>query len=187
MGTPFLAEEIEQMFAKITSCQAHSHRISTRLAAILREIADTLNMKAANDSKQLMRLRVLSSYLVHETCRILDNPEVLAIGHDVIPKIRKWIDEHLSEDIPVERLVSFSGYGRSRFYTLFMADTGLSPNDYILRKRIIKAKKLLLSRKPSISMAELSAQCGFNSPSAFAKSFRKIVGKSPREFAPTVN
>jgi AraC-like DNA-binding protein len=187
MGTPFLAEEIEQMFAKITSCQAHSHRISTRLAAILREIADSLNMKAANDSKQLMRLRVLSSYLVHETCRILDNPEVLAIGHDVIPKIRKWIDEHLSEDIPVERLVSFSGYGRSRFYTLFMADTGLSPNDYILRKRIIKAKKLLLSRKPSISMAEISAQCGFNSPSAFAKSFRKIVGKSPREFAHTVN
>ena len=141
-----------------------------------------MNLKSAKNPKQLLRLRVLSSDLIHETYRILDEPEALAIGHDVIPKIRQWIDEHLSEDISVERLVALSGYGRSRFYTLFMANTGLSPNDYVLRARVLKAKKALSSRNLGVSMTELAARCGFSSSSTFSKSFRKIVGKSPSEY-----
>ena len=186
-GTPFRAEEIKQMFAKISSCGSTVHRISPRLAAILRELSAIINVDAAKDPKQLLSLRVLSSDLIHETCRILDEPEALAIGHDVIPKICQWIGQHLSEDIPIDRLVALSGYGRSRFYALFMASTGLSPNDYILRARILKAKKMLLSRKSDISMKDLSARCGFSSSSVFSKSFRKIVGKSPREFIHSAN
>ena len=181
-GTPFSAEELAEIFAKISSCGSTVRRISPRLSAILRELADAMNLKSAKNPKQLLRLRVLSSDLIHETYRILDEPEALAIGHDVIPKIRQWIDEHLSEDISVERLVALSGYGRSRFYTLFMANTGLSPNDYVLRARVLKAKKALSSRNLGVSMTELAARCGFSSSSTFSKSFRKIVGKSPSEY-----
>ena len=181
-GTPFSAEELAEIFAKISSCGSTVRRISPRLAAILRDLSDAMNLEAAKDPKQMIRLRVLSSDLIHETCRILDEPEALAIGHDVIPKIRQWIDGHLSDVITIERLVALSGYGRSRFYTLFMANTGLSPNDYVLRARVMKAKKILSSRKLGISMTELATLCGFSSSSAFSKSFRKIVGKSPREY-----
>ena len=184
-GTPFSAEELDEMFFKISSCGSTVRRISSRLAAILRDLLDVMNIEAAKDPKQMIRLRVLSSDLIHETYRILDEPEALAIGHDVIPKIRQWIDGHLSDVITIERLVALSGYGRSRFYTLFMANTGLSPNDYILRTRVMKAKKALSSCKLGISMTELATRCGFSSSSVFSKSFRKIVGKSPREFMRT--
>ena len=184
-GTPFSAEELGEMFAKFSSCGATVRRISPRMAAILRELSDAMNLKAAKDPKQLIRLRVLSSDLIHETYRILDEPEALAIGHDVIPKIRQWIDGHLAEDISVERLVALSGYGRSRFYTLFTSNTGLSPNDYVLRARIQKARKALSSHKSGVSMTDLAVRCGFSSSSTFSKSFRKIVGKSPREFMRT--
>jgi len=184
-GTPFNADELDEMFAKISSCGATVRRISPRLAAILRELSDAMNLQTAKDPKQLMSLRVLSSDLIYETYRILDDPEALAIGHEVIPKIRQWIAEHLTEDISVERLVALSGYGRSRFYTLFMSNTGLSPNDYILRARIKKAKKELLLHKSGVSMSDLAARYGFSSSSTFSKSFRKIVGKSPREFMRT--
>ena len=184
-GTPFNTEELGEMFAKIASCGSTIHRISPRLAAILRDLSGAMNLVAAKDPKQRIRLRVLSSDLIHETYRILDEPEALSIGHDVIPKIRQWIDGHLSDVITIERLVALSGYGRSRFYTLFMANTGLSPNDYILRTRVMKAKKALSSCKLGISMTELATRCGFSSSSVFSKSFRKIVGKSPREFMRT--
>ena len=184
-GTPFSAEEIGEMFAKFSSCGAAVRRISPRLAAILRDLSDAMNLESAKNTKQLIRLRVLSSALIHETYRILDEPEALAIGHDVIPKIRQWIDDHISEDFSVEKLVALSGYGRSRFYTLFMSNTGLSPNDYVLRARVMKAKKALSSRKLDVPMTELAARYGFNSSSAFSKSFRKIVGISPREFMRT--
>ena len=41
--------------------------------------------------------------------------------HDnrLIDNIRKWIDQHLTEDIPSDHLVTMSGYGRSRFIALF--------------------------------------------------------------------
>ena len=186
-GTPFCAKELAHLFEKISSCGSTVHRISSRLAAILRELSAVMNMNAAKDSKQLLRLKVLSSELIHETYWILDKPEALAIGRDDIPKICQWIGQHLSEDIPIDRLVALSGYGRSRFYTLFMAHTGLSTNAYILRTRILKAKKMLLSRKSDTSIKDLSARCGFKSSSTFSKSFRKIVGKSPREFMHTSN
>ena len=184
-GTPFNSEELAMMFAQISSRGASVHRISPRLAAILRELSDAMNLESAKNPKRLIRLRVLSSDLIHETYRILDEPEALAIGHDVIPKIRQWIDDHISEDFSVEKLVALSGYGRSRFYALFMANTGLSPSDYVLRTRVLRARKALSSRKLSISMTELAANCGFNSSSTFSKSFRKIVGMSPREFMRT--
>jgi len=181
-GSPFTSEELARMFGRISSCSATPRHLSPRLMAIVRELSDALNLEAANDPEQLLRIRILSADLVHETYRILGEPEVLAAGHDVIPKICEWIDGHLTENISVEHLVKLSGYGRSRFYSLFMSDTGLSPNDYLLRIRVMRAKKVLSSRKTAPSMTEVAARCGFSSSSVFSKSFRRIVGKSPREF-----
>jgi len=184
-GSPFTAEELAHMFGRISSCCATPRHLSPRLMAIIRELSDALNLESAKDPEQLLRVRILSADLVHETYRVLGEPEALAAGHDVIPKVCEWIDGHLTEDISVEHLVKLSGYGRSRFYSLFMSDTGLSPNDYILRARVLKAKKALSSRKTVPSMTELAVRCGFSSSSVFSKSFRKIVGKSPREFLHT--
>ena len=181
-GTPFTPEELNRMFKRLSSGGTIPRRFSTRLTAILRELSELMNMESAKNADQLLRMRILSSYLIHETYRILGEPEALAAGHDVIPQIREWIGKHLNENISIENLVKLSGYGRSRFYSLFISDTGQSPNDYILRTRVMRAKKILSSRKAPPSMTELAADCGFSSSSAFSKAFRKITGISPRDF-----
>lgn len=85
-------------------------------------------------------------------------------------------------EITVPRLVKLSGYGRSRFFSLFVTDTGMTPNDYLVRIRIEKAKKALSQPSHEGSMLDLAVSCGFNSAAVFASTFRKHVGVSPREF-----
>lgn len=52
--------------------------------------------------------------------------------------------------------------------------------EYIQRYRIIMAKKLL--RETNLSMAEISAQTGYDSPAYFAKIFKKLTSQTPSEY-----
>ena len=181
-GTLFTPDELSRMFARMSSCGATPHRLSPRLMTILRELSEIMCIESARDPEHLLRIRVLSSDLVHETYRILGEPEALADGRDVVPKIRSWIDAHCTEKISVPQLVKLSGYGRSRFFSLFLADTGMTPNDYLVRARIELSKRKLSKKRLDGSILDLAVTCGFNSASAFSTTFRKHVGLSPREF-----
>lgn len=184
-GTPFSPDDLKRIFKRFRENGGCVRRFSSRLSAALRNLTDALSLENATKPDGQMHLRMLASELLYETFATLGEPEALADGHDVVPKIRKWIDEHFSEKIPVSRLVKLSGYGRSRFFSLFVADTGMTPNDYLIRVRIEKAKRML--SKPSLegSMLDLAVACGFNSAAVFSSTFRRHVGVSPREFRAT--
>ena len=53
--------------------------------------------------------------------------------------VRTKTAAHFAEKISAPQLVKLSGYGRSRFFSLFLADTGMTPNDCLVRVRIEKA------------------------------------------------
>ena len=51
--------------------------------------------------------------------------------------------------------------------------------EYILYKRILKAKELMYS---DISLTEIAFTCGFGDYSNFLRAFKKITGTSPKEY-----
>ena len=181
-GTPFSPDDLRRIFRRFRENGGCVRRFSPRLSATVHDLANALTLEAAQDQDGQLRLRTLTSALIHETYVTLGEPEALAEGHDVVPKIRKWIDAHCAEKITTDRLVKLSGYGRSRFFALFLADTGMTPNDYLIRARIELAKRKLSRKTLNGSMLDLAVACGFNSASAFSTTFRKHVGISPREF-----
>ena len=181
-GTPFSPDDLKRIFRRFRENGGCVRRFSPRLSATVHDLADALTLEAAQDPDGQLRLRTLTAALIHETYVTLGEPEALAEGHDVVPKIRKWIDAHCSEKITTDRLVKLSGYGRSRFFALFLADTGMTPNDYLIRARIELAKRKLSRKTLDGSMLDLAVACGFNSASVFSTTFRKHVGMSPREF-----
>ena len=181
-GTPFSADDLKRMFVRFRQHGGLVRRFSSRLSDLVRDFAAALTKEALQDADGRLRLRSLASALVYETYVALGEPEALAEGHDVIPKICSWIRAHAAEKITVPQLVKLSGYGRSRFFSLFLADTGLTPNDYLVRIRIDRAKKQLARKALDGSMLDLALACGFNSASAFSTTFRKYVGLPPGEF-----
>lgn len=52
---------------------------------------------------------------------------------------------------------------------------------FVNRYRIEEAKRLM-AENPDMKMAEISASCGFSSPSVFSRTFTSIAGQSPSEW-----
>lgn len=181
-GTPFSHDDLNRIFRRLTENGVVVRRFSSRLSATLHALTAALSLENATHPDGKLRLRILASELLYETFATLGEPEALAEGHDVIPQIRKWIDAHFAERITIPRLIKLSGYGRSRFFSLFLADTGMTPNDYIVRARITKAKEMLSDPTRNGSILSLAVACGFDSAAVFSSTFRKHTGISPREF-----
>ena len=98
----------------------------------------------------------------------------------VVSRARQIIDEGFREDLflgDVARRVNVSaGY----FSTLFKKGTGLNFLDYVARLRVEKTKHLL--RNPKFRVSEVAFEVGFQSLSQFNRTFRRIVGSSPRAY-----
>lgn len=90
-----------------------------------------------------------------------------------------YIKNNYNNDITVSSIAEKLGIGRTYFSWLFHKETGISPQNYILRFRIGQACKLI---NMEVSVTQTSSLCGFNSPSNFSTQFKKIVGCTPREF-----
>jgi len=68
---------------------------------------------------------------------------------------------------------------------MFKKYTGVSPAQYHLQLRIIRAKELLVSTDKNIS--EIGIQLGFQNVYHFSMLFKKKTGMSPSEFRKRLN
>ncbi|WP_193726850.1 response regulator [Paenibacillus guangzhouensis] len=98
----------------------------------------------------------------------------------VISRVRKFIEEHLHEELKREDIAASVYLNPAYLSRLFKKETGLSISDYILGVRMDKAKKLLVESGVKVSnVAELT---GYGHFSHFAKMFKRVIGISPQEY-----
>ena len=77
--------------------------------------------------------------------------------HYTISNARHYIDEHLAEDISVSSIAESLYITPNYFSRLFKRITGEGCNEYIVRKRIEKAKSLGVEVKSGWTKAEIAA------------------------------
>ena len=94
-----------------------------------------------------------------------------------------WIVSHLQGhlDTPcsVPELARLVHLSESRFRSLFAAQTGTAPGQYVRRLRLRRARLLL--ERTFLSVKEVMALVGYNDPSHFARDFRREHGSAPTE------
>ena len=100
--------------------------------------------------------------------------------NDAIAQAVKYIGEHLFEPLSVEKVADAVSLSPSHFSRQFKARTGYSPYEYIVLRRIDKAKYMLASTE--LSVKEIAYATGYNSEENFIHSFRKNVGVAPGIF-----
>lgn len=91
-----------------------------------------------------------------------------------------YIMMHLEEEIAITDLAHHVGYSDYYCSKKFKKETGMTPAEYIRRKRLEAAANLLTSSNDDIQ--EIAARLQFGSQSYFTDSFRKLYGVSPREY-----
>ena len=95
----------------------------------------------------------------------------------------EFIERHFSEDITLEQLAGITGVSLQHFCRIFRGQTGMRPMEYLARKRISEAKRLLSSTGRSVS--EIAELTGYRDPTYFGAVFRRYEGTTPTEYRRT--
>jgi AraC family transcriptional regulator len=92
-------------------------------------------------------------------------------------RVVDYIEDHLGDDHELATLARVACLSRFHFARMFRRSMGASPMAYVLRRRIERAKSLLLSGDSSV--AGIAFDLGFCDQSHFCRSFRKVTGMTP--------
>ena len=98
----------------------------------------------------------------------------------VIGKAKKFIEEHLTEELGLGQVAQAVHTSVFYFCKLFKKATGINFTEYVSRVRTEKAKNLLLN--PNLRVSEIAFEVGFQSLTHFNRVFKKVVGQSPSEY-----
>lgn len=124
--------------------------------------------------------RIGTSVLLPETLR---RGSVVSKGGLPRYKLRRaaeFIEAHASQVIRIEDIARSVGVSRYHFHRQFKKSTGLTPHQYIVQKRIDRAKSLL--SRSDLPIIEVGARVGFADQSHFTTTFRKLTSMTPRAY-----
>lgn len=89
-----------------------------------------------------------------------------------------YIDAHLDQSMTLEDLASAAGFSASHFTTLFRRATRLAPHQYVMERRVERARVLLADR--TLSIADVAHRTGFADQSHLTRIFKRLTGQTPR-------
>ena len=93
---------------------------------------------------------------------------------------RDYLQEHFSDSFSLTEVAKYSCMSQYHFSRVFTNVFGESPNTFVARLRIEKAKKMLITEK--FSIGEICESVGYFSIGSFSSLFRKKVGMSPTQY-----
>lgn len=91
------------------------------------------------------------------------------------------MEEDLSVSFPIEALADVACLSVSQFKALFKKSLGVPAQAHLTRRRMERAKTLLMNTDYPVSV--VAANVGYDDASAFTRRFRSHFGQSPRDFA----
>lgn len=110
------------------------------------------------------------------------NPPILleqrrGLTRERLRHVIEYVDAHLSNELSLGELSGIACLNSYHFGRMFKVPTGQSVHQFILCRRIQRAKALLV--KSGSSLAEVAAAVGFCGQSQFTTTFRRLMGVPP--------
>lgn len=133
--------------------------------------------------------RLLTSSLAHE---LLDHMilsqvglrEGLRLKGGLAPHVRRqlveFIELNLAEPLSLGQLAGTCSLSEYHFARMFRESFGLPPHQYLLARRINRARDLLRSTR--MALGEIAVECGFASASHFSNRFKQAMGATAGEY-----
>ncbi|MFC2070729.1 GyrI-like domain-containing protein [Chloroflexota bacterium] len=94
-----------------------------------------------------------------------------------INRVIDYIEANIDRDLSLKELSDIAHFSPFHFHRIFRAMVGETLNEFTQRIRLEKAAARLIAN-PRKSITEIALECGFSSPSAFARAFRETYKMS---------
>lgn len=101
-------------------------------------------------------------------------------GNSMVVKAKEYIDSRWREEFDPKAVSKALGISLPHLRALFKQHTGMTMNDYYKKVKVDHIKEKLADK--NLTVAKAFAACGVNSRSAYARTFKKITGLSPKEY-----
>jgi AraC family transcriptional regulator len=95
-----------------------------------------------------------------------------------LKRVLSFIEDQLAEDLSLEKIAAVAGVSASHLQTLFQVSMGTPVHQYVIRRRLERAKTLLM--RDGMSMAEVALAAGFAHQSHMARHMRRVLGLPPQ-------
>lgn len=121
-------------------------------------------------------------YLYRQFEREIDAQEIVQSQENLrIRTMLAYIHENFSDNIVLADIAKAADIGERECLRCFQKTIQLSPIQYVMKYRIMQGAEMLLKHRTD-SISEIATFCGFDSPSNFAKVFKRFYSCTPREY-----
>lgn len=132
----------------------------------------------------VIRCLIRELLLLAYRCRISAHDDKSSPSAEQLPEeisnVVQYISGHFQSELSLEHLGKVAHMSPAYLSTLFHRHVGLTLSRFIAVKRIHYAKKLL--RDTQLPITDIAYRCGFNHPSYFNKTFKKLERLSPAAY-----
>src|SRR5262249_11048463 len=104
-----------------------------------------------------------------------------ALPQGKLRAVVEYVEEHLDAGLTLEQMAAAAYLSPCHFARRFKAPTGLPPHQYVITRRVERAKQLLQTGS-DFSLAEVAASAGFSDQSQFSHHFKRLIGVTPGQF-----
>jgi len=101
----------------------------------------------------------------------------------IVANCLRWIQDHVKEDLTLERAAAQFFFNPSYFSTFIKSKTGRTFSEHVTAVRMSRAKELLAENR--LRIYEISAECGYQDTKYFCRVFKKHHGISPEAYKHT--
>jgi AraC family transcriptional activator of pobA len=110
----------------------------------------------------------------------MEQSRVRADDWPVAERIVEYIEQNYANQISLRDVAVAFGYTPSHLTSAFRRSTGMPVTAWIIKRRILAARKLL--GQPNVNVAFACDAAGFNDLSYFTRQFERHVGVTPGRF-----
>lgn len=155
----------------------------------VRDFAKKYGLDVNAQEKAYRKLQFFPKDVIFSIVNILNSliqfiwtENIISTHKDLLPqKIENYINQNLSSDLlTVENICEVFFLSKRTLYNIFHQEFQDTFCNYVLKKRLHAAKKILLNSKSTIT--EISARCGFTDYNYFTRAFTKKYGMPPTKF-----
>ena len=96
-----------------------------------------------------------------------------------IARVRRFLERNWHKKVCLKDVSLAVGLSDKYLSRLFKAETGVCFNDYALKVKMSKAKKLLAKNWP---VGEVAGRLGYQNAESFIRVFKKLAGRTPADY-----
>lgn len=98
----------------------------------------------------------------------------------LLRRVQGHVQDHLRAPLRLAGLAALASMSEDHFLRAFRAATGVTPHQFVLQRRLDRARELLQDTNRPIR--DIARCCGFAGGTHFATAFRHVHGMTPSEF-----